>query len=187
MATWQMCLPGICLRTHDPEPCDLSELNRAIDRVQKVDPKLAFFIIVPAGDFRSKFRKSAHQVFCRQIPTRLLSNLQVWVGNPQDDAARTGQPFSCVASDRPNPATVTRSTRAVDFVAYQITGKRRKKKQICLIRFRGREVGGSVDSAVKLFAARPGRKTFGLPSAAGGHRSRCGRGMRGRISNDREG
>ena len=51
---------------------DLSQLNQELDRVQSINPKLAFYIMLPAGDLVRSFERALSMVRSRQIQARLL-------------------------------------------------------------------------------------------------------------------
>jgi hypothetical protein len=141
-----------------PQPCDLSELNRAIDRVQKVDPKLAFFIMLPAGDFVRSFERALTMVSGGQIPTRLLSNLQVWVGNRKTMPQEAGQAVRALI---PIAQSGDRDAidAAVDFVAYQINREAAEEKANLLTQIFGEKLE-DLWTLLELFAAHPAREDF---------------------------
>jgi hypothetical protein len=99
------------------EPGQPERLNQALDRVQEVDPRLAFFIMLPAGDLLHTFDRAMSMVSARQISPHLLSNFQVWVGNrkttPEEVASVVKLLIPLIRAGDGEAGSI-----AVDFVAY---------------------------------------------------------------------
>lgn len=137
---------------------DLSQLNQALDRVQEAEPKLAFYIMLPAGDSVRSFDRALDMMADGKIPARLLSNLQVWVGNrkttPQE-AGRAIRALLSIARSGDHDATDV----AVDFVAYQINRVTSEEKSNLLIQIFGEKLE-DLWTLLELFVTHPSREEF---------------------------
>jgi hypothetical protein len=138
--------------------CDQGQLNLALDRVQQTDPKLAFYIMLPAGDSVRSFERALSMIAAGTLPTRLLSNLQVWVGNRKttaEEAGRAVRSLLPLAQSGDSDAIAV----AVDFVAYQINRVAPEEKSASLTEIFG---DGLEDlwTLLELFVAHPARDEF---------------------------
>jgi hypothetical protein len=136
----------------------LSRLNQELDRVQNANAKVAFYIMLPAGDAVRSFGRALAMVGTHQIPPRLLSNLQVWIGNRKTTPIEAGQAIrsllSIVENDTRDIADV-----AVDFVAYQVNGVSAEEKSGVLSQVFGDKIG-DLWTLLDLFVSNPGREDF---------------------------
>ena len=143
--------------TENPRP-DLSQLNQELDRVQSINPRLAFYIMLPAGDLVRSFERALSMVRSRQIQARLLSNLEVWVGNRKTTPSEAGQAIRSLLpiaeSDGRDIIDV-----ALDFVAYQINRVGAEDKAGLLSQIFGEKME-DLWTLLDLFVSNPGREDF---------------------------
>ncbi len=143
--------------TEHPGP-PLDRLNTEIDRIQEANPKLAFFIMLPAGDSVHSFERALTVVNSGQVPARVLSNLQVWVGSrkttPQE-AGRAARLLLSLAKAGDREVIDV----AVDFVAYQINKSNPEGKSEVLLEIFDQNLE-HLWSLMDLFVANPGREDF---------------------------
>jgi hypothetical protein len=142
----------------DPPKGDLVWLNRALDRVQESDPKLAFYIMLPGGDSVRSFERALAMVIAGTIPTRLLSNLQVWVGNRKTRPEEMGRAVRSLLAEA-QAGDREAIDVAVDFVAYQINRVPPEEKVGLLIQIFGEKLE-DLWRLLELFIAHPGRADF---------------------------
>jgi hypothetical protein len=96
-------------------------IGQALDRIQAVNPPLAFYVMLPAGDLVKTFKRAMSMVAAGQVAPRLLSNLLVWVGNRKttpEEAADAVNLLLPMAKSGDSEA----GTTAIDFIAYQLHG-----------------------------------------------------------------
>lgn len=137
---------------------ELDRLNLEIDRIQETNPKLAFYIMLPAGDSVQSFERALTMVGSARIPARLLSNLQIWVGNRKTTPQEAGRAVRLLL---PVIKAAERETIdvAIDFVGYQINkasadGKGEMLRQV---------FSDNLDDLwflLDFFVANPGREDF---------------------------
>ena len=109
---------GYLFGASQSQQVDSERLNKALDRVQSADPRLAFYIMLPTGDLLHSFDRAIRMVEAGQISPRLLTGLQVWVGNRKttpEEAARAVRLLLPIVRNGEREA----GTTAVDFVASQ--------------------------------------------------------------------
>ena len=110
---------GYIYGVSESKSTDFSLLNSELDRVQAINPKLAFYLMLPAGDAVHSFERALAIVSAGEQSVRLLSNLEVWVGNRKTTPQEAGRVVSyllpSVLRGEREPADV-----ALNFVAYQI-------------------------------------------------------------------
>jgi hypothetical protein len=142
----------------DPPASDLERLNQALDRVQEADPKLAFYILLPAGDHVRSFERVLSGLVAGTIPTRVMSNLQVWVGNRKTTPEEAGRAVRALipiaqASDRDAIGV------GIDFVAYQINREAPEEKTAVLAKIFCNRLE-ALWTLLELFVAQPSREDF---------------------------
>lgn len=137
---------------------DLSALNQELDRVQNANPRLAFYIMLPAGDLVRAFERALEMVNSHTIAARLLSNLQVWVGNRKTKPAEAGQAVRAllpIARKDDHSAVDV----ALDFVAYQINRVGENEKPMVLAQIFSQEPS-DLWVLLEMFVEQPGREDF---------------------------
>ena len=143
--------------TERPRP-DLDYLNLEIDRVQQANPRLAFYIMLPAGDSVRSFDRAQAMVGSRKIAPMLFSNLQLWVGNRKTTPTEAGQAVRLllpIAQSGGREATDV----ALNFVAYQINRVSPEEKAGLLGQIFG-ENFEDLWTLLDLFVANPSREGF---------------------------
>ncbi|MHB8638734.1 MAG: hypothetical protein ACYDBL_02915 [Candidatus Acidiferrales bacterium] len=142
----------------EQSPSDLGVLNQELDRVEGVNPKLAFYIMLPAGDSVHSFERALAMVSSRKIAARLLSNLQVWVGNRKTTPTEAGQAVRLllpIAQSEDHSAIDI----ALDFVAYQINRVATEEKTNLLHQIFDKDIT-DLWALLELFVENPGREDF---------------------------
>jgi hypothetical protein len=136
----------------------LDRLNSEIDRIQKANAKLAFFIMLPAGDSLHSFDRALTLVNSGLVPARVLSNLQVWVGSRKTTPQEAGRAVRLLLPLAKAGECETIDV-ATDFVAYQINKAGQEGKAEIL-----RQIFDSnledLWSLLDLFVTDPGREDF---------------------------
>ena len=79
---------------------DLSQLNQALDRVQEAEPKLAFYIMLPAGDSVRSFDRALGMMADRKNSRTAVVESSSLGGEPENNTARGGPSDTCVAFHR---------------------------------------------------------------------------------------
>jgi hypothetical protein len=153
-------LAGTLLAQEVPVKTGPLSKNREIDRIRETNPKLAFYIMLPAGDSVQSFERALTMVASAKIPARLLSNFQVWVGNRKTTPQEAGRAVRLLLSVAKTGERETIDV-AIDFVAYQINKASPDAKAEML----GQVFGEHLDDLwrlLDLFVASPGREDFWL-------------------------
>ena len=142
----------------EQSPTDLSVLNRELDRVAGTNPKLAFYIMLPAGDAVHSFERALAMVGSREIGARLLSSLQMWVGNRKTTPVEAGQAVRLLLpiAESEDPSVVD---TALDFVAYQINRVHDDEKIKILNEIFGSDLS-DLWRLLELFVENPGHEEF---------------------------
>jgi hypothetical protein len=132
---------------------ETKRLNDALDHMQAANPRLAYYVMLPAGDSVHSFERAMSMVAAGRIPARLLVNLQVWVGN------RKTTPDEARAAVRFLIPFVQSGETAIDFIAYQINRVKGDEQRKLLVQM----FGDSLDELWTVMEAvvnNPGREAF---------------------------
>jgi hypothetical protein len=136
---------------------DFAPLNRVLDRMAAVDARLAYFVMLPAGDAVHSFDRATAMFTEGKIPARLLANFNVWVGNRKTTPAEASTVVRLllpgVSDDRAAGDT------AIDSVAYQLNRVTTHEQAAVLVQM----FGESLDDLwvlLEAVAKVPGREAF---------------------------